>query len=369
MTAKVGEKEDVTIKDIARQAGVSVSTVSRVLNKTVPVGRTKRIAVLGAVEALGYRPNVVAQELARGHTLAVGVLPQGISNPFYSRVLRGVEQGLRGTPYYPLFASGEQPDEEAQAFDKLLSHRVEALILIGGQIPDEKLVLLSQRLPIVAIARNVKGLESRCVRVGNEEGAHKATRHLLDLGHRRIAHLTGPPWHTDAMARRAGYERALAEAGIARDPALILEGDFEETTGLAATEALLKARTPFTAIFAANDQMAMGAALALFRHGVQVPRDVSLIGFDDQPSAAFTSPPLTTIRQPGVEMGLAAARALVDQLRGNRFIQPTFDTELVVRATTTPPAMPVAAPRAAPRRRGAPRPGSGRGRPKTLSGR
>src|SRR5687767_1128747 len=115
--------EHITIQDIARHAGVSVSTVSRVLNKNVPVARAKRAAVLQAVEALGYRPNVVAQELARGHTLAVGVLPQGISNPFYSRLLKGVEQGLRGTGYYPIFASGEQPSEESQAFDMLMSHR------------------------------------------------------------------------------------------------------------------------------------------------------------------------------------------------------------------------------------------------------
>jgi LacI family transcriptional regulator len=328
---------EVTIQDIARHAGVSVSTVSRVLNKTVPVARAKRAAVLSAVEALGYRPNVVAQELARGHTLAVGVLPQGISNPFYSRLLKGLEQGLRGTPYYPLFASGERPDEEAQAFDMLLRHRVEALIVIGGDTPDERLIELSKRLPIVAIARNVRGLEQRCVRVGNEAGAYKATRHLVDMGHRRIAHITGLRTHSDAIARRAGYERALAEAGIARDPALILEGDFEEQSGLAAAESLVKTGTRFTAIFAANDQMAVGAKLALFRHGLDVPRDVSLVGFDDLPGAAYTCPPLTSIRQPAVEMGRAAALALVDELRGNRFVQPIFDTDLVVRATTAPP--------------------------------
>jgi len=128
----------VTIRDIADHAGVSVATVSRVLNNTVPVARAKRAAVMDAVEALGYRPNVVAQELARGHTQAVGILPQGISNPFYSRLLKGVEQGLRGSAYYPLFASGEQPAEQASALDLLLTHRVEALILMGGHIPDDE---------------------------------------------------------------------------------------------------------------------------------------------------------------------------------------------------------------------------------------
>jgi LacI family transcriptional regulator len=331
----------ITIEDIAKRAGVSVSTVSRVLNKTVPVARAKRDAVLGAVEALGYRPNVVAQELARGRSLAVGVLPQGIWNPFYSRLLKGVEQGLRGTAFHPVYASGEQPVEEAQAFEMLLANRVEAIILMGGQTPDEKLVLLSQRMPIVAIGRNVQGLEQRCVRVENAEGGYNATRHLIDLGHRRIVHITGLSWHADSIARRQGYERALTEAGLPIDPALIIEGDWEEQSGLTAVERLLAAKTRFMAIFCGNDQIALGAALGLFRAGRLVGRDVSIVGFDDQPSAAFSCPPLTTMRQPAVEMGMAAARAVVEELRGRGFVQPVFRTELVLRASTGPPPLAV----------------------------
>jgi LacI family transcriptional regulator len=327
---------EVTIQDIADRAGVSVSTVSRVLNDTAPVARGKREAVLAAVDALGYRPNVVAQELARGHTRAIGVLPQGIANPFYSRILKGVVQGLRGTPYHPVFAAGEEPEEEEHAFETLLAHRVEALILMGGHIPDDKLVQLAERLPLVAIGRSVRGLEGRCVRVENAEGGYTATRHLVGLGHRRIAHITGLPWHPDAIARRQGYERALREAGLAVDPALVVEGDFEETSGHAAAERLLASGARFTAIFAGNDQMAVGAMLAMFRRGRQAGRDLSIVGFDDQPSAAYTCPPLTTVRQPAVEMGLAAARALVDELRGRPFVQPAFHTELVLRASTAP---------------------------------
>jgi LacI family transcriptional regulator, galactose operon repressor len=347
---------EVTMRDIAERAGVSLATVSRVLNNTVPVARLKRAAVLKAVETLGYRPNVVAQELARGHTQAIGILPQGISNPFYSRILKGVEQGLRGSAYYPLFASGEQPAEQASALDLLMAHRVEALILMGGHIPDDELLAVAKRLPVVTIGRTIRGLEQRCVRVENHEGAYKATRHLRDLGHTRIAHITGLPWHGDAIARRAGYERALLDSGVAVDPALIVEGDFEEQSGLAGTEQLLKAGVRFTAIFAGNDQMAFGAGLALLRHSQRVPRDVSIIGFDDQPSAAYTWPPLTTIRQPAVEMGIATARALLDELRGRSFVQPTFHTDLVLRASTaSPPAF--RAKVASPRRRNRRSPG------------
>ena len=342
------QAQEVTMRDIAEYAGVSLATVSRVLNNTVPVARSKRAAVMKAVETLGYRPNVVAQELARGHTQAVGILPQGISNPFYSRLLKGVEQGLRGSAYYPLFASGEQPAEQASALELLLAHRVEALILMGGHIPDDELLAVAKRLPVVTIGRTIRGLEQRCVRVENHEGAYKATRHLRDLGHTRIAHITGLPWHGDAIARRAGYEKALADTGMAVDPALVVEGDFEEQSGLAGTEQLIKAGVRFTAIFAGNDQMAFGAGLALLRHGLRVPRDISIIGFDDQPSAAYTWPPLTTIRQPAVEMGIATARALLDELRGRSFVQPTFHTDLVLRASTaSPPASrgKVASPR------------------------
>jgi LacI family transcriptional regulator len=188
----------------------------------------------------------------------------------------------------------------------------------------------------VAIARNVRGLESRSVRVGNEEGAYKATRHLLDLGHTRIAHLTGLPWHTDTIARRQGYEAALADAGIPFDPALVVEGDFEEQSGYTAAQSLLAARVKFTAVFTGNDQMACGAGLALHRERLRIPQDVSIVGFDDQPHAAYAWPALTTVRQPTVEMGMAAARALLEELRGHGFVLPTFHADLVVRDSTGP---------------------------------
>jgi LacI family transcriptional regulator len=326
----------ITIRDVARRAGVSASTVSRVLNQTAQVAPAKQAAVLRAVQLLGYRPSVIAQELARGRSRAFGVLPQVISSPFYGRVMKGVEQGLRGSGYYPIFAGGEHPAEESQAIELFLSHRVDALILMGGRLAEDEVIRLADRVPLVAIGRSIRGLEHRCVRVENRAGGYKATRHLIDLGHTRIAHLTGLPWHADAIARRQGYEAALADAGIPFDPALVVEGDFEEQSGYTGAQSLLASGVHFTAAFTGNDQMACGAGLALLRQGLRVPHDVSIVGFDDQPHAAYAWPALTTVRQPAVEMGMAAARALLEELRGHGFVLPTFHTDLVLRDSTGP---------------------------------
>jgi LacI family transcriptional regulator len=334
----------VTIREIATRAGVSASTVSRVLNDSTPVAAGKKNAVLAAVEALGYRPNVFARELARGRSQAIGVLAEGLSIPFFSLMVHGVTQGLRETDYYPLIAGGQQLSEAAQALDLLLSHRVDALIVIGGRIPHEDLRRVAERLPVAALGRKIEGLEHRCLHVENEEGGYKATRHLLELGHQRIVHITGFPWHEDSVDRRRGYLRALEEAGVCPDPALILEGNYQEASGLVAIERLLSAGTPFTAIFAGNDPMAYGAGLALFRRGLRVPRDVSLVGFDDTPSAAFTWPPLTTVRQSALRMGAAVADALVRELNGDGFDLPTFGTDLVFRESTAGPRIPAEVP-------------------------
>jgi LacI family transcriptional regulator len=335
---KRSQQPSVTIRDVAQRAGVSPSTVSRVLNDSTPVAADKHAAVLAAVRALGYRPNVLAQELARGRSRAIGVLAPGLSIPFWSQLVRGVEQGLRDSEYYPLFASGEGISEATQALDLLLSHRVDALIVLGGDLADDDLRRLAERMPILAVGRSIAGLEARSMHVENREGAREAVRHLLGLGHMRIAHITGMAWHPDAVARREGYEQGLREAGVAVDARLNVEGSFDERSGLVAIETLIARSLRFSAVFAGNDQMAYGAGLALFRRGLRVPDDVSIVGFDDQPAAAYTWPPLTTVRQPAVKMGDAAVKALLNQLRGAAFQLPSFATELVVRESTGPVA-------------------------------
>jgi LacI family transcriptional regulator len=334
------DKQDVTIHDIARQAGVSPSTVSRVLNSTTPVRPDKQRAVMEAIVALGYRPNIVAQGLARGQSRAVGVLTEEITSPFYGQIAGGIEDGLRGTGYYPVFASGRAELQATQALQLLSDSRIGSLIVLGGRMLDNDLLHMhmAHRVPVIVIGRSIAGMEEHCAHVENLEGAYDATRHLIGLGHRRIVHVTGVHGHRHTVDRLEGYQKALAEAGIAHDPALVVEGNFDEDSGHRAVHGLIEQGVPFTAIFAASDQMAYGARLALYEHGRRVPKEVSLVGFDDQVLAAYCIPPLTTVRQPSGEMGRAAVAALLDLLRGQPFALPTFRTELVVRQSTAAPA-------------------------------
>ena len=332
-----GRRASMTIRDIAREAGVSPSTAARVLAGSHNVTAAHRMAVTRVAQRLDYRPNVLARQLASGRSGAVGVLVQDLSNPFYSMVVKGIEMGLQGSGHYPLFANCGDHREVEHALSLLLSHRVDALLVLGGQSGEEELRRLAERLPTVFVSRTIPGLEDRSVDIANLRGAYEATRHLVALGHRRIAHVSGPGWHRHAIDRRSGYEQALEQAGIEPDPGLVVEGDFEEASGAQAVDALLGARREFTALFAANDQMAMGAMAALTRYGMRVPIDVSVVGFDDLRFAAFLAPPLTTVRQPAMQVGVAAAQAAVRLLAGESPRLLSFATELVLRQSTAPP--------------------------------
>jgi LacI family transcriptional regulator len=261
------------------------------------------------------------------------VVTQEISSPYYGEMLKGVEQALEGTPYHPIFASGHwRADQEEAALKVIVSRQVDGLIVMDGSVPEERLLELAQSMPVVVVGRSIPGL--RCLGIDNAQGAYEGTRHLIELGHRRIAHIAGPQSHRDAIERLRGYRRALEGAGLSFDPALVVEGDYLEPSGLLAVEALLARGALFTAIFAANDQMAYGANVALYRRGIRVPHDVSLVGFDDLPSSSYFTPPLTTVRQPGLEMGWEAARLVLALLERHDYTPKPLAARLVVREST-----------------------------------
>lgn len=326
------QPERVTIQDIANRANVSISTVSRVLSGNARVSEDKRQAVTRVVKELNYRPNIFARGLAGGLSMTVGVLTQNIGSPVYDAIMRGIITGLEGGDYFPIFADGQwRLGVEQAAIQTLLDRRVDGLIVVGGNLSVSTLQQVAAQAPLIVAAREIQELAGRCIHINNFQAAYEATRFLIEAGHREIAHIAGVVEHQDARRRYDGYCRALADAGLPVNSELIFEGNFRRQSGLLAVETLLTRGRTFSAIFAANDQMAFGARLALFRKGIRVPDDVSLVGFDDQSDSAYMTPPLTTVRQPAVEMGEAAAQALLHILRGEPYTAPVFQTRLVVR--------------------------------------
>jgi DNA-binding LacI/PurR family transcriptional regulator len=325
------------VQDVARHARVSTATVSRVLAGVGGVSEALTRRVREAARALAYQPNRVARSLRERRSRTIGVLIPNIQNPFFTGVIRGIEDRLRATDHMLLLGnSDDDPAREREYLDLLRAEGVAGFILVpglGGPAPYRE--LLEARLAVVAIDRFVRGLACDAVTAANADGAAIATRHLAALGHRRIAIITGPKNVSTARERLEGYRTALREAGLPRDPALVRHAPFRPEGGHEAAAALLALPRPPTAIFAASDLTALGALRALHEHRVRIPEDVAVLSFDDMPWAAALQPPLTAIAQPTYEMGSTAARLLLERLRDpdrppERVRLPT---QLVVRAS------------------------------------
>ncbi len=324
-----------TLLDVARHAGVSASTVSRILNGTAKVSDDKRLAVMAAIEKMNFAPNQMAQGLKKGRSMTIGIVVQDISSPFFDETLRGVDDGLKGTGFASVIVSGHwNAAEEKDRIRLLLARKVDGIILLSGRLDDGAILQFANQRPIVSTGRALHTRSAIGFKLDNEQGAYLAVRHLLELGHRRIAFVTGPANHIDADERLTGYTRALRESDIAFDASLVATGDFHEAGGLLAMNQLFETNQAFTAVFAANDLSAYGVRLCLYRKGIRVPDDVSLVGFDDLPGSAYTTPPLTTIRQPLYEMGKIATHALLKLINGETVAAHIPPLELVVRETT-----------------------------------
>ena len=307
----------MTIEPVAQEAGVSPSTVSRILNGTAVVSGAKKQAVDDAIAKLGFVPNPMARGLAGGRTLSTGVVTQAIDSPFYGAALRGIEDELDPAGYSPLFVSGHwNAGAEARCIDVLRSRRVDGIVVLTGRLSDAALAACAQAMPVVVTGRNLSAPGLFSLNFDNFEGGRLATKHLIDLGHQRIAFIAGDQDHPDANERLRGYRAALETAGIAFEPELVVPGEYHEISGLLAVDRLLERQQRFTAIFAANDQMAVGAALGLKRRSLRVPEDVSVVGFDDLPSSGYAIPPLSTVHQPAYELGRLAAAAMLQLLAG-----------------------------------------------------
>lgn len=324
-----------TLGLVAQRAGVSPSTVSRILNGTAKVSQEKQALVREAIAALNFQPDPAARSLAGGRTMSIGVLTQFIDSPYYGEALRGIEDELHQEGYVPLFVSGHWNEAEEKSRLLMLQQRkVDGVIVLTGKLTDTTLREVAARMPVVVTGRQLSSPNLFSIDFDNIEGAALAVRHLHALGHHNVAFISGPLDQPDAEQRLSGYRAELARREMNGDDALVVFGDFQESGGFRAMNQLLEARTPFTAVIAANDQMAYGARLALHRAGLRVPDDVSLVGFDDLPHSAFTLPPLTSVRQSVYEIGSRAAQAMVDLLAKKTPPARQIAAEIIVREST-----------------------------------
>lgn len=332
-----------TIRDVAREAGVSTATVSRVLSRPDLVNAETRRSVLAAVNALGYTPNAAAKSLRTLRSGKLLVTVPDIANPFFSLILQGIEGAALRAGYAVLLGDTQHDEQREQQYALMLQRReADGLIFLGHRLPKAAAALVrsqsSGTAPVVNGCEFSPTLGVPSVHIDNAKAAFEAVDHLSQAGHRRIGVVTGPmasPLSRDrlkgtmARASRAGSKIVITTAG----------GDFSIESGIAAAEQLLAGPRPPTAIFCFNDEMAIGVLHTAKQHGLRVPDDLSVVGFDDIRFAQFSDPPLTTVRQPMRELGEATVRLLLDILRGNvkDAVSVTLPHALIVRASTGPP--------------------------------
>jgi LacI family transcriptional regulator len=305
-----------TIRDVAKKAGVSSQTVSRVLNQRPDVAPQTREKVLQAIADLNYRPSGIARSLRLKSTGMIGLIVPDSSNPFFAELGRAIEKTAFENGCSVILCNSDG-DLERESFyiEALVSKQVDGLIIVGANRASRKNPILDGSLPVVVVDRDLNGERFDTVLADNLEGGEKGTSYLISLGHERIAFIAGPSGLPTSAARLRGYRRTLEKHRIPLEKELVILGDFRYQGGYRAMEKLLKLTPPPTAVFAANDMMAVGAIACIRDHYLRVPEDISVLGFDDIPLASFLNPKLTTISQPRGEMGRMAVTMLMERLQ------------------------------------------------------
>ena len=327
-----------TIQEVAKKAGVSSTTVSHVINTTRFVSEETRQRVLGAMEELGYRPNYLARSLRRGETHTLGLILPDSANPFFAEIAHSIEDIAFLKGYSLILCNTEGDLEKERLYVEVLSNKqVDGMIFVAaGAQTDSLKELLRLGTPLVIVDRDLsKDLDVDTVITDNRQGGYKATHRLIDLGHRRIACITGPSNLTPSAERVSGYLDALIESGISGDEQMIVRGDFHPRSGSEATRHLLGLENPPTAIFACNDLMAIGVISAASESGYPVPDKLAVIGFDDIELASLTNPPLTTIAQPKAEICKTAIHLLLERInvRAKQAQRILIPGKMIIRAS------------------------------------
>lgn len=329
-----------TIKEVARQAGVSTTTVSHVLNNTRFVSNEVRSRVMEAMRELGYKPNALARSLRSGKTNTIGLIVPDSANPFFAELARAVDAEAIVSGFNVILCNTEDdPLKEQIYLDLLGRRRVDGVILLSEAVQIDTLRALQvQGIHLVGGVHELEGIHMDTVLSDGRQGGYLATSYLLSLGHRRIGCIVGPAGRTSSAERLAGYAQAMEESGTEVDPKLISSANYHPDAAYEIALKWLIGENPPSAIFASNDLMAMGALRAAAEAGRVVPRDLSLVGFDDIELASYTVPALTTIAQHQQKLAKVAINMLLERIHGSKaeIRREVLDTRLVVRGTCAP---------------------------------
>ncbi|MBV7508417.1 LacI family transcriptional regulator [Bacillus sp. sid0103] len=324
----------VRIADVAKMANVSTATVSRVISNAGTVKKETAEKVLEAIKELNYQPNMLARQLRRSETKTILVVVPDITNTFFSAVLRGIESVAIENGYQVLLGDARNDVESETSFLTILGQKkADGLILLTARTDQKILEDLSQDYPVVLACEYYEGSKLPTVSIDNVSSARKATEYLISLNHKRIGHISGPLNIVVGRDRCRGFYQAMAQHGLSVDPSLVQEGEFSFESGFNLMMKFLSLENPPTALFAGNDEMAMGAIKAAKSKGLRVPEDLSVVGFDDIQFASIFEPALTTVAQPTFDMGQKAMRLLLklikdEEIEKDQFILPD---KLIVR--------------------------------------
>jgi LacI family transcriptional regulator len=327
-----------TIKDVAKHANVSTATVSHVINNTRFVSEETKSKVLNSMEALNYKPNAIARSLRRKETKIIGLVIPDNTNPYFAEIAWSIEMASSKLGYSIILCNSDGDiKKESFYINLLIEKQVDGVVLVSaGESTENFRFLQENEIPTVMVDRESPNVNTDSVQIDNAGCGEMATKHLISLGHKKIACITGPSQVTPSYDRLIGYKKALTKAGLPIFDDYIIKGDFRPQGGYFAAKKLINLKDPPTAIFACNDLMAFGVNHAITEAGYSIPQDFSLVGFDDIYLSTYVNPPLTTIRQPRIEMGREAIDCLLMRIKDNVHYSRSvsLSAELIVRSST-----------------------------------
>ncbi len=305
-----------TIRDVARESGVSIATVSRVFNNSSLVSENTAKRVMEVAARFDYWPNSAAQSLSTNRTNTIGVLLPDLFGEFYSEVIRGIDSLARRESYQIMLSSSHADNEEILMAARSMLGRIDGLLMMSPEDASaETVTRIRKRVPLVLLNPSADSTENCSVSIDNFSGAREAVNHLLKLGHRRIAMIAGPAGNVDANERLRGFKQALSDAGQDPEEAVVIQGDFREPSGFSAGIELVKNVPRPSAVFVANDSMAVGLLASFEGLGIDVPGDMAVVGFDDVDIAGYLRPPLTTVHIDPFALGQRAAQMMVNDIQ------------------------------------------------------